>query len=692
MKLFRSHFQHYLLLAILISSVKDGYSQTVTDTIPKLQEVVVRAYFSEQSILRLPSSATVISYQLLNDQPGFTLVPALNTVPGVRMEERSPGSYRLSIRGSLLRSPFGIRNVKVYIDEFPLTDAGGNAYLNSIDPGSIQSLEVLKGPDGSLFGANSGGVVLINPVAKTSNNPLFSGGISGGSYGLLHEKIGVQKQWKDARLNINQAYQRSDGYRDNSFLQRHYGQLVQQWNYSPENQVRVLAFYSDLNYNTPGGLTLNQYNEVPQSARPSTPQSPGAVEQHAGVKNKTLFGGIVHEAKVLPNIRNVVAVFGTSTRFENPFITNYEVRDEGTFGLRSYFELSKNNNPSFNYKINLGAEWQQTGADIANYDNNKGERAALQAADNLNTRQYFYFTRFAANLFDRLTFEAAASLNYFRYKFNAQADTRFAETKFDPQLMPRFALSYQVSENMALRTSVSRGYSPPASAEVRASDNRINTTLGPENGWNYEVGIRLRNSNDRFWLDASIFDYRLQNAIVRRVNDDDTEFFINAGGTKQVGFEMQWSGWLITPKKYGLINSLQLRNSLTLSNFTFSNYQVENTDYSGNDLTGVPKHVVITSIDIGLAKGFYAFAQHNYTTRIPLNDANTAYAPAYNLVQVKAGWRKKNIVKPALEVFAGADNLLNEKYSLGNDLNAFGGRYYNAAAGRNFYGGVLVRF
>src|SRR5690606_12144026 len=105
----------------------------------------------------------------------------------VRMEERSPGSYRLSLRGSLLRSPFGVRNVKVYLDEFPLTDAGGNTYLNLIDSKSIQSLEVLKGPDGSLFGANSGGVVLMDVTGKRPQNRLLSVDVNGGSYGLIHE-------------------------------------------------------------------------------------------------------------------------------------------------------------------------------------------------------------------------------------------------------------------------------------------------------------------------------------------------------------------------------------------------------------------------------------------------------------------------------------------------------------------------
>ncbi|MEQ9413093.1 MAG: hypothetical protein RIF39_04650 [Cyclobacteriaceae bacterium] len=41
-----------------------------------------------------------------------------------------------------------------------------------------------------------------------------------------------------------------------------------------------------------------------------------------------------------------------------------------------------------------------------------------------------------------------------------------------------------------------------------------------------------------------------------------------------------------------------------------------------------------------------------------------------------------------INFFAGGDNLLDKTYSLGNDLNAFGGRYFNAAAGRNYYAGL----
>ncbi len=46
--------------------------------------------------------------------------------------------------------------------------------------------------------------------------------------------------------------------------------------------------------------------------------------------------------------------------------------------------------------------------------------------------------------------------------------------------------------------------------------------------------------------------------------------------------------------------------------------------------------------------------------------------------------------KARLKIVAGSDNLLDQRYSLGNDINGFGGRYYNAAAGRNYYASLIL--
>ncbi|MDB5144162.1 MAG: TonB-dependent receptor, partial [Mucilaginibacter sp.] len=171
---------------------------------------------------------------------------------------------------------------------------------------------------------------------------------------------------------------------------------------------------------------------------------------------------------------------------------------------------------------------------------------------------------------------------------------------------------------------------------------------------------------------------------------DETEYYINAGGTSQPGFELYFTDWIIRQNNVDFIRGLQINESVTLNKFTFSNYHDATTNYSGNQLTGVPGQVFVTSVQVKFPSHLYVFVEHNYTARIPLNDGNTAYADHYNLLQAKAGWERAISHKTRLGIYAGADNLLNEKYSLGDDLNAVGNRYYNAAAPRNYYIGIKV--
>ncbi|WP_419801546.1 TonB-dependent receptor [Mucilaginibacter sp.] len=664
-----------------------------TDTLKNLPEVTIKAYLSQQPLLTVPAAVGTINFQQLQMQPDFSLVPAVNTIPGVRMEERSPGSYRLSIRGSLLRSPFGVRNVKVYMDEFPLTDAGGNTYLNLLVLNSIQNINILRGPDGSLYGANSNGVVLIDPFGNRQQQSSASVGFDAGSYNSYHENIAVKEVSKNNQLNINQSWQQADGYRQNSALKRNFVQASDSWTYAPNGQLKALFFYSDLKYQTPGGLTLAQYLANPKSARPATATLPGAADQQAAVYNKTIFGGISNETYYLPNLKHVFAVYGTHTNFDNPFITNEEVRLENTIGLRTYFELSSREKQAdnFSWNLDLGTEMQQTRSNINNYDNNRGNRGNLQAASNILTKQSFYFTRFAATLIKKIHIETALSLNNYQYDFT-DVSSAAGNNRFKPVLMPRVALSYQLTRDFAWRATISRGYSTPATAEVRPSSNIINTSLQAEKGWNYEIGLRKQSANARFNLDAALFYYRLNQAIVRRLNDDGTEFYLNAGGTNQAGLETSASLKIIQNNTTGFLRSLTVSNSLTLSKFRFRDYFNAASNYSGNKLTGVPATVSVSQLNVTFPARLYFFLQHNYTSKIPLDDGNRAFAKTYNLVQTKIGWNKKLGRKTILNVFTGIDNLLNQHYSLGNDLNAVGLRYYNAAPLRNWFAGVRVQF
>jgi iron complex outermembrane receptor protein len=99
-----------------------------------------------------------------------------------------------------------------------------------------------------------------------------------------------------------------------------------------------------------------------------------------------------------------------------------------------------------------------------------------------------------------------------------------------------------------------------------------------------------------------------------------------------------------------------------------------------------------TGVDFTVRKKVYANITGTYVDHVPLNDSNTVFAKEYYLLGGRIGYKINTGGSAILEVYAGVDNALNKKYSLGNDLNAFGGRFFNAAAPRNYFVGVRFNF
>src|SRR3954470_8130695 len=349
-------------------------------------------------------------------QAGQSLVPVLNTVPGVRMEERSPGSYRLSIRGSLLRSPFGVRNVKVYWNDIPLTDAGGNTYLQLIDINQVQSLEIIKGPASSLYGANTGGAVILhsgNYVTPKTNT--FKASVSGGSYGLFNEQAAWTHETKTFQTSIQQTHQQSDGYREHSAMRRDMVKWDGNWQITDKEKLSFISFYSDLYYQTPGGLTYSQLGT-------DTTAYPKAVQQKAAVYNKTAFAGVSLVSTISKHFDNTTAVTVNHTDFKNPFTTNYELRNEWNVGGRTFFTYHTETK-DINFKWLAGAELLHNHSHIDDYDNNSGVKGNVQFKDELFATQPSFFTQMNLQWADRFTVQAGISSNQQDIKYKRLTDS-----------------------------------------------------------------------------------------------------------------------------------------------------------------------------------------------------------------------------------------------------------------------------
>ncbi|TDX01734.1 iron complex outermembrane receptor protein [Dinghuibacter silviterrae] len=647
----------YVLMIMALPLV--GMAQK--DTLP---EVVVQGFASGQRLSEAPSAIGYLTEKDLQRTQGTSLLPAMNTIPGVRMEERSPQSYRLSIRGSLLRSPFGVRNVKIYWDDMPLTDAGGNTYINVLDMNTFQSIEVLKGPGGSMYGANTGGVVLFHGDTSTGSRVQ----LRGGSYNQWGEDAMGQARYKGLFNAAFQSHSQADGYRDHSASHK---DTYQDWGHikiSKNDQLDWLGLYTDLFYQTPGGLTAAQLAQNPKAARPNSPTIPGAVQQQAAIYAQTWFAGLTNRYDAGGGWTNATTVLASGTHFDNPFLTDYEQRRELTLDALTRWIYDR-----AAWRVVLGAEYQYTRSFIHDWGNSRGTPDTTQSYNKLEAFQFLPYAQAEWRFAPRWLVQAGMSVNTFQYHYTPLIIGTPQRINLDAQVLPRLSLQYVfVPGVLSVYTTVSQGYSPPTIAEIFPGTALLYNHLQPEEGWNYEFGVKGYFLQNLLQVTLAAYEFRLRHTITPRYDSAGHAYYVNAGNTSQKGVEAQVTAWL---------HGVRVFASYALQDYHFTN----NTEV-GHPLTGVPGNVLVLGADAKIKWGVYVNTTFTYTDKLPLDDASDAWAGSYDLWQAKLGWERKKI-----NVFAGMDNILNQVYSLGNDLNAAGGRYYNTAPGRNVFAGCSVR-
>ena len=660
------------------------------DSAQTLQEVTVKAFEQNRKLRQVPAAVAVISKGQLLHFTNTNILPALNNHPGIRMEERSPGSYRLNIRGSSLRSPFGVRNVKTYYNDIPYTDPGGNTYLNQLGFYNIQSVEVIKGPGSSLYGAGTGGVLLL----KTNHanwHPGLSFDYSAGSFGLNNLNTNLRLGTDAFQNTINYLQLSSNGYRDNSELERKVFTWDLSANLSDKGKITTHFRWGDLFYQTPGGLTLAEYNTNPRAARPRVGATPGAIENKAAIYQKIFLAGISFNQKFSEHWQNTTSFYGASTRLLNPTIRNYGRTSEPHTGGRSFFQFTKPFNEATKLNIVTGVEFQQGISSVRIYSNKNGNPDTLQTDDEINNKVFFAFAQGTLELPKGWFITAGASINAQNISITRLSTAPVIEQKrkYNNEVAPRLALLKQL-KTFSVYGSVARGFSPPTTAELLPSSGIIATNLDAEDGFNFETGIRGTFAK-YVYFDLNAFGFWLEKTIVQRRDAAGADYFVNAGKTRQLGAEAYFMIPVLRhPKKQ--FKSIRFWLSLTSNHFTYKDFKQLTADYSGNDLPSVPSTTIATGIDMELKNGIYFNTQLYYCDSIPLNDANSELAAPYYLLGARLGWKKNLHPKVLMELFIAADNILDEKYSLGNDINAFGGRYYNAAMPFNFAGGISLHF
>lgn len=612
-----------------------------TDSTKILDEVKVYVFEQKRSALNTPD-AFVRTFDLQRFSSTH-FVSTLNSFAGIRMEERSPGSYRIAIRGSSLRAPFGVRNTKVYWNQIPFTDAGNNTYISLLEPALFNSLTITKGPSAGMYGAGTGGVLLFESEAR--NKSMFAETVYHSLGGI---KTAVDLSQENHRLYA--SFNQQEGYRAQSAMKKQWVSYEFHHTFKKELNLDLTTYYVDLAYQTPGGLTKAQFLDNPKQARPAAGIFKSAQQQGATFKIKSY--GISARASQILNTKWAWDLSQSMqiNDIENPTIRNYEIRQEPNFSTRGVLHKKGDLN------IDLGFEYQAGQMNSSTYGNRLGVRDTLQYTQNTHVQQGSLFLQNEFTGLPNWTFTFSGSLNNYWTEYQG-SDVIFS---------PRLAILRKLGEHQSLVGKVSHGYSPPSISEMRPSTGVINTSLKAEKGWNQEITYRGKYSKLNW--DLSVYQFNLDETIVIRRAADGSDYFTNAGSTTQQGMELS-SSWTISPQ-------IQLEQAYTWQNFRFAN---------GNFLTGTTPFQQSTSLIWKHPIGIRLIQNFQFIDYQFLNDANTEQMSSYRLWNTKVSYSLKKWT-----LWASIDNLGDEQYSSGPDLNATGGRYYNPSPGRNFHIGLQL--
>lgn len=662
-----------------------------------LNEVNVTAFGRNKTIKETSGSVAYLSGEQLNQGSGVSIQQGLNRVPGVRMDQSNLGDSRISIRGNGVRSPWGMRNIKVYINGIPVTETDGTTRIEALDVPSLGEAEVIKGPASSIYGAGTGGVIKFQLERSPFQEQSIEASGLVGSYGLHREQITYRGGGDKLNSYVSYGHQYSDGYRDHSQDKRDF--LTANFQLFPSNKRKITLLISRTSQKTqiPGALTAEQVNEDPsQAADANLDKEVGRLENwtRIGLGQKYRFN------KMLTNETSVFTYF-------------YDLHHPLVFGVIRNFYQSYGGRTSFDFDphfktlptiFTVGGEFNQALTKGSIYSNNQGKEGFMFSNTDCKNTMFTVFLQVETQLWKIANLELGVSYNGLDYDVTDYLNPENGgDKKFKPQASPRIALSHNFGKWLSLHASVSYGFSNPTTTEVQNADQSLNKSIQAVEGINYELDAKGNLFKSRLNYSLSLYDMEMKGELIAQTISPGVTVFHNSGKTSHKGLELGLSYQVVKKQEKKTFTKLNPYVALTYSDFLVTDYKVLDAqneviaDYDGNKLIGVAPWVVSAGVDFDIKIGFYGNVNYYFSDQYPLNDRNTDYNSDFSVLNAKLGYKTKLGKHFGLDLFVGMKNITDSKYSSFTALNAvgYGGKspeYFNPSPGRNWYTGLKVKY
>ncbi len=658
-----------------------AFSQDRTDSLEvQLDSIRVTAIHSTISANDAPLALSMYSRNLsqINQEASLSLQSISQQMPGLWVNDRQNYALgeRLTIRGIGWRAAFGVRGIQVVLNDMPLTVADGQSMINIVDPAFIHRAELVRGPAATYWGNSSGGVLYLSTQPNYDENNSFRFRTMGGSYGM--RKVEGEFSISNPKHNMNgySSYLTTNGFRDYSAAKVWRSGVTGSVNLDSKSQLKYQAasiYMPEAQH--PSALNATQAVQNPRQAVSSF------VDAEAGKQLTQTQGGLSYIRQTPAGIFTITG-YGIYRDLNNPLPFGIITINRWAGGLRATLDKSWSN-----FELQAGVETKLQNDDRTEFENignatrgditvDQIERVWNQAAFASSTYSFGDFNILGGLRYDRLTFRTEAPTA-------AQSGSRTFQA-----LSPSIGMNYQPG-NQTIFANLSTSFEAPTTTELvnrPGGGNGFNPDLKPEQTLGLEGGIRGTISSQALRYDLTVFHLWIQDLLFPyQLEANGPTYYRNQGETTHLGLEGRL-GWQLNQdwqfSVTGNITQAEFQKAQTLDSLSLADKQVP----------GIPKYRLNGELNWSPGK-FLGSLSYKYISSYQANNLNTVKNESYGVFDAKLSYRK---VFPSSEVrvqpFINVNNLFDKRYNGSVTVNAFGGRYFEPAPGRNWQVGATVDF
>lgn len=629
------------------------------------------------------STETLGSYELNRNNSAF-IEQSVNVMAGVQVDKRTAlGGQRFVIRGYGNDQKFNNWGVKFYLNSVPLTNADNITVLEGIDFSLINSVEVIKGPAGTMYGSGVGGVARFYMRPETQKGVTVSQKVAGGSFGLLQAATRVDAVGDDYSVMFNYSHLQSDGYRPRgTSLRNDYAFLAN----LKLNTKHSLSVYASQNYSNEGVTGQIPYDDYYAGIDRG---NLAYANKNAGNQFITSRASVSNNWQILPNLSNMTSIFYSNLDAKRSAAGALENSANPNYGFRSVFNLKNEINSDFKNGVEFGAEYIVSRSLLSNY------RFKGDLPDSPLAVQPFSKGSYFKNFNQGLTVFAVNKLTYKPWDLTLVAGISGNSTKYSredllafPGLIPNydkdlsFGKSYKTVftphialqktyRNQIFNLSYSEGYNAPTSSSSFISNiNVANDDLLPERAKMWDFSVQGLLSNTKFDYQISAFRINIEDKLTQLKGSSGKtsyNYFANTGSQRNQGLEASL-GYVYLPKAT-FFNTIRPFANIAYYDFKYVNFTsivngIEKT-FDHNSVVGVPRTKLAVGLDLDTNFGLYMNNTFTYMSKVFTDfDNYSADNPnpsvdGFSQYNAKVGF-KKTFGKFDLDVYAAGNNLTSQ--------------------------------